>query len=397
LQPLTERNDNNFGMLRLLFAVLVAFTHSFRFVDGNLNREPLIGAFHLFSFGDLAVDGFFLISGYLVTKSLLQSQSNAEYLGKRILRIYPGFVVALGMSLLVGLIAGGILPTFNTQTIISVFANVFFFRGVYLANAFAKVPCPGINGSIWSIAYEFRCYLALIAFDYIGLFRRRYLAGGAALLFLITSCLLPPNPGQSAADWFLGNSSSDARFFGLFLTGSVFYVFRDVIQFKQGYALSCFIAMLALLQSRTFATPAVAILGGYSIFWFAFQGPGGRLSKILNKTDLSYGFYLYAWPIGNLIVLFHRSVSVWSLFLYTTVISAAVAYLSWIAIEKPALKLKRYLTPSHGFHHSRKPISTRGKSVPASTRVVEQGAATTWDSSWKDKGQGDLGSPANEF
>lgn len=358
-------------MLRLLLAALVAFSHSFRFVDGNFNREPLFEAFHLFNLGDVALDGFFLISGYLVTKSLLHSLSNTQYLGKRVLRIYPGFVVAYGVSLLVGLIAGGILPKFNAQSVSSLFINVVFFRGVYLPNAFASVPCPGINGSLWSIAYEFRCYLALIAFGYIGLFRRRYLAGAAALLFLIASCLVPPNQNISATDWFFGSFSSNARFFALFMTGSTFYLFRDIIRFKFGYALACFLATLALLDSRVFATPAVAIFGGYAIFWFAFQGPRGRLSEFLNRTDLSYGFYLYAWPVGNLIVLFYPSVSIWGLFLYTTVISAAVAYLSWIAVERPAIGLKQYLTAAHGFHPSLKPISSRDQSVQASTDGVE--------------------------
>lgn len=340
-------------MLRLLFAVLVAVTHSFDFVDGNTDREPLFKAFHGLTFGDLAVDGFFLISGYLVTKSLLQSRSNAEYLGKRFLRIYPGFWVATAVSLLVGLVAGGVLPAVNTQALMAGFINVLFFRGVHLQHAFENVPFPGINGSMWTIAYEFRCYLILLILGYLGLFRKRYSTGILVVLCLAASCLIPESTSETVADWFFGSLSFDARFFALFLTGSLFYICGNIVIYRWGYALACFAAMLALLHSRNFGTAAVAIFGGYAIFWFALHGPKSRLSRLLNKTDISYGFYLYAWPVGNLIVLFHRSISVWGLFLFTVIVTTPIAYLSWIAIEKPALNLKRFLTPEHGFGSSR--------------------------------------------
>ena len=89
MHPKTKSDANNFGMLRLLFAVLVALAHSFCFVDGSIRREPLFSGFHVLTFGELAAVDFFLISGYLVTKSFLHSKSNAEYLGKQVLESIP--------------------------------------------------------------------------------------------------------------------------------------------------------------------------------------------------------------------------------------------------------------------------------------------------------------------
>ena len=110
------------------------------------------------------------------------------------------------------------------------------------------------------------------------------------MLFLIASCLIPQNQNESASDWFFGNFSLDVRFFALFLTGSCIYIFRDIIQYKWGYALSSFLAMLALLNSKTLVTAGVALFGGIQFSGSHFKALAERLSRVLNSTDLSYGF-----------------------------------------------------------------------------------------------------------
>lgn len=86
---------------------------------------------------------------------------------------------------------------------------------------------------------------------------------------------------------------------------------------------------------------ALAIFGAYLIFWFALHCPVLPISRFTNKTDLSYGIYLYAWPIQSTIAFFtDRSINPLALSLVTLALAAAAASVSWTFIERPIAKLR---------------------------------------------------------
>ena len=98
-----KNNNNNFHLLRFVFASLVIISHAHEIKDGDRSNEILTTIFGSISFGELAVDCFFVISGYLITKSWLENPRFSAFLSSRILRIFPAFIVA---SLLCALILG---------------------------------------------------------------------------------------------------------------------------------------------------------------------------------------------------------------------------------------------------------------------------------------------------
>ena len=97
--------SNNFNLLRFIFASLVIFSHVPELRDGNRSNEILTRVFGTISFGEMAVDSFFILSGFLIVKSWQDGKCVARFLISRILRIYPGFLFA---SLICAFIIGPI-------------------------------------------------------------------------------------------------------------------------------------------------------------------------------------------------------------------------------------------------------------------------------------------------
>src|SRR5262249_36023778 len=151
---------------------LVIVSHSFGLMDGDYSREPLARLFGSLALSDIAVDGFFVISGYLVTQSFESSHSVLSYLRKRVLRIYPGYCVAFLVSIfIVAPLTGGAL---SDITWIAAF-NMLLLQMPSVPNVFNGLHFPVLNGAMWTIAYEFRCYLAVVVLGLLGLLRVRWI------------------------------------------------------------------------------------------------------------------------------------------------------------------------------------------------------------------------------
>lgn len=337
-----ERSQNNFGFLRLFLATLVILAHAPESLDGNRSREILTRLFGTLSFGEVAVDAFFILSGYLITASFQRSASTKDYLLKRILRIYPGYLVAFVFSLLVvGYFAGGNLHSLMApRAALEQIVRMALLHWPTLPGAFAGLPYDILNVSMWTIHYEFNCYLLVAILSAIGLLQRRmiFLAMSAVFVAIGLTHFLPQI--SLPLEKLTGTFSDNTRLFAAFSCGACFHLFRDRITYDWKKALLAALLCFGALFSPHLAEPAVVILGGYLMFWFAFNVKNEALARIGVKTDVSYGLYLYAWPIQNLIVLNYRTISPWLLFLITTILAAICGFLSWTFIEKPMLKLK---------------------------------------------------------
>ncbi|HZL38843.1 MAG TPA: acyltransferase [Pseudolabrys sp.] len=324
-----RRTPNNFGALRLIFAVLVILSHSTELVDGNRSREILTRIFGTLTFGDLGVDGFFLISGYLVTKSFLESRSAGEYFLKRVLRIYPGYVVAYLLCVLaLGPFIGGQIAELSGAKLLW---QIVTLREARMPGVFPGVHFPELNASMWTIKYEFLCYLLVLAAGVAGLLSKRIILVLLIVGSLVLSALHP--------------NSTSVGFAGVFGCGALFYLYRDRIRYDWRLAILAACGLIVLLFSSWLATASVAVFGSYVLFWFAFNVTSPTLASVGQKVDISYGVYLYAWPVESLLIWLNPGISPWVGFIETTAISSLFAFGSWWLVEKPFLSIKTKFVP----------------------------------------------------
>lgn len=340
--PYPVNRDNNFGFLRLLFATFVILSHSSLAIDGTRHREILSNIFGSLSFGELGLDCFFLVSGFLVISSYANSSSIPEFFWKRVLRIYPAFLVAYFVACLIVVpLAGGNLARISVDQWSILFKNAFILQPPQeFLGVFSRLKSTGLNGAMWTISYEFACYLL------------------TPILFWIASinrwAFLLPIPALMAYGifgniYYFDNSMSFpiytafppmVRFLSLFMCGAAFYIFRNRITYSNSLSFYCGVALLSLAFIPILAEVALSVFGAFIIFWFAFRVKMPFLEEINTRTDISYGTYLYASPVQSLIILYFPGVSPWTLFPATMIVAGTLGLLSWTFVERPCLALK---------------------------------------------------------
>jgi peptidoglycan/LPS O-acetylase OafA/YrhL len=211
-----------------------------------------------------------------------------------------------------------------------------------LPKAFAGLPYPSLNGSVWTIPYEFRCYVLIAILGLLGTLRRKMLFGVSLIALLpISAFLTIGNSAPTMLTNLTGYPQATLRFTTIFLSGSAFYIFRGAISYRNDLALIAAILLIGLLFNNATEELSMPTLGAYLIFWFAFLKNTPRLNRINNSSDVSYGIYLYAWPIQNLLMKFVPGISPLIVIMLTTSAATTLASLSWHLIEKPSLSLKR--------------------------------------------------------
>lgn len=342
--PFDQRN-NNFDMIRTCLAVLVIFSHSYPLGTGTEVREPLVLLTHgQVTFGHMAVDLFFVISGFLITSSYERSKTSWSYLAKRIRRIYPGFIVAaLWCGLLVVPLGGGRLYASSiTSRPFDFLIQTIQLRELRSIGAFPHNPMPAVlNGSLWSIPYEFWCYIGLALLGATGLLRSNrfmMMLFAASIAISIAFGVYQWTPGGKLLGQIFGYPPFWARLLPMYLAGVVFYRFRSHLSLRRRWILLAIVGMVAaalLPQGWSLMFPVV---GAYLVLVFAFH-PSIRLHDWNRFGDFSYGTYLYAFPVQQLLMHWiGHPISPWKLFSLAAPATIGCAALSWHLVEKRFLR-----------------------------------------------------------
>jgi peptidoglycan/LPS O-acetylase OafA/YrhL len=328
---------NSLNAIRLVLAAAVIVSHSW-LVNG-LGLPPMLGGTDA---GLVAVAGFFGISGYLVTASRLRSASLREYLWHRFLRIYPAFIAVLVLTAFVFAPLSTLIDGRSTVDWASAGGYVLnnaalFVRQLGIEQTLSNNAYPFVwNLPLWTLFYEAICYLiiGLLVSVVAGHLRGPIVC---ALLALTTSVSLVFElvPGVLASPVF----ESAASLASFFLAGSLIRLYRDTIPSKASLAVTA--ALLAVLFAALGVfSPLAALPVAYLLIYLS--GVMTPLNGVGRRNDISYGMYVYGFPVQQGLVLFMggAAVPIWFFAALAVVVTVPFAWASWLAVESPALRLR---------------------------------------------------------
>ena len=336
---------NNFDFLRLLFASFVVITHSYP-LSGEVECDWLCQITNnQLGLSYLGVKGFFILSGYLIFQSFARSTNVYNYYWKRFLRLFPGLIVILVLTCISAIfIYDGSLQDFiNNSKFQDYFINnLLLYSPKYTMNGiFLNNPYPSaINGNFWTLSYEFTMYILISLLFFI---KNNSIA---IKLVVIVSFLLLLTGNvfyfEEMNIYHYGKISAghlmDLGFY--FMSGSAMAAFQiEKIKFKNSILLALTILTTISFSFDVFVDFKYFILPPFVVLFGLMNTP--VINNLTVKIgDLSYGIYIFGFPIQQMIQHFFGLNSI-NLMWTSLIFSIILAYLSWHLIEVKALRLKK--------------------------------------------------------
>ena len=348
--------DNNFNLIRMIAASMVLVSHSYVLSTGEGSSEPMRLSLGV-TWGSIAVDIFFVTSGYLISASLLTKKDLVEFTVARTLRIFPGLAAALLLTIVVCGFFFSALPLgaylTEPQTARYLLKNLIMFKGNEwaLPGVFQSVPTAEsdhggpVNGSLWTLYRELQMYALLAvlfkALDHLGRHLPRRWAGpdtarraliAFGLMALLYSLITNLDHREHEISGLLA----------MFFAGTALYGLGRHIPFRWPIFL-CLAGAVA--AASLWATPKIfgviyTLALPYIVLFLAFV-PGGAIRRFNQLGDYSYGTYIYAFPIQQMVAASIPGVTPWTMTLLALPSVLSVAAASWHWVEEPMLRKKR--------------------------------------------------------
>lgn len=338
-----NKNNNGFDPLRLVLAFLVLISHSYLLFGRS--QEPL----EVFSkgqtnMGDIGVLGFFCLSGYLISASFERSPNLLKFLRNRFLRLFPGYLVCL---LITAFVIAPLIFYVNNKSLAGfgftgsdssfsfVYKNIYlsirqWSIGGLLAHANYK---ESLNGSLWSLFPEFMSYLLTLVLGIFGLLKNNRFVFAVVFIFVYVVYIVNLYTTNQFGPTFLILSGA-RRLYTAYLCGMALFVFRDKVQVDAKGVVFILLISVVLIKFGGFLIVAPLFIGLLCIKGFALFDMGF-------KYDVSYGLYIYAFPVQQLISAAYAPDTPLILYIITcAVVTGVLAFLSYVAVERPFLNLK---------------------------------------------------------
>ena len=353
-----DTRSSGFDVVRLVLAFLVLVSHTWPL--GGFGNEPLSPlAPKVLTLGGFAVGGFFALSGLLVGRSALNRRSSS-FATARFARLMP----ALWVSMVVSAFVVGLIGWTHRHHDVSAFFTlrpdgpfayvgraatlpVSFSHGI--ADVFVADTPYGrstggsfINGSLWTLPYEVRCYLVIglvaVVARKFGSRRTMTIAWLASLALVIgyakrvdlTSFIVGPYADRQLA-----------AFLFVFLTGTLVAAWAHKINLFGWAPVIALVLAIVVGRSSSFLSEHVSG-AAMALVLPPIAALLAPIARLLRGVDISYGLYLYAWPMQQLVALYHWSSRPATFIVVSAMLACTCGAASWFVIEKPAMaRLRR--------------------------------------------------------
>jgi peptidoglycan/LPS O-acetylase OafA/YrhL len=330
---------NNLNALRLAAAFCVVVSHCALLKLGHEEDEPLAGLM-TYTLGEHALHAFFYISGLTIAASLARATSITDFLTARVLRIWPALIaVSVLLSLVVGPLLGA-LPVADyfrdsSWQAYLLGAPTLTNPGKGLAGLFVDNPhLPIANGAPWTLKYEVICYAMLAGGMMLWGRTRMHKAMWVPALTFIAGLWMMKLP-VDARETYLDHIARLWFAFGLgVMTWQAAAKLRPSVLIMCGLAFDLWLAI-----GGPFERPLAVLFIASVVLVFAAI-PADDVRRFTNRIDLSYGVYIIAWPVTQVLVEQAPRLPLWAVTVATIVISSLLAWASWTFIEKPAMRLR---------------------------------------------------------
>jgi peptidoglycan/LPS O-acetylase OafA/YrhL len=328
------RDANSYDFVRFCAASAVLFSHHF---DLSGLPEPRVPGFGE-DFGEVAVEVFFCLSGFLICRSLQKSPGWTRFIAARFLRIFPNLAVVLVASSAATFVWYRNHSNLGPHVAYVTDNLLMFVNGVtfVIPGVFADALRPDVNNPLWTLPYELWCYVLLALMFVFGV--RRSAASILVAALLISTAW---SASSLVGEVNLGPLES-FEFFRLgsyFMSGAVLAVAwpwlgRHAIAIGGAGLIVCLAARNLLTIDTVFSSLPLAacVVGLGSSRLMAWFSKGG---------DASYGMYVFAWPVQQFVHLLVAPF--WLSLPVAFVATAAFGYATWHAFERRAMALPKRL------------------------------------------------------
>jgi peptidoglycan/LPS O-acetylase OafA/YrhL len=339
-----KKETNNLDLIRLLLAIFVIYSHALVISppahSGNHEFLIKITGLNYVSFGGVAVKTFFLISGMLVTSSILDNRNILKYITSRFFRIIPAFVVTVILSSFLAslLSTDGMMKYFKSPILYDYISNTLKMDiRYYLPGVFENNPYKAFNGSLWSIPLEIKCYLYLLYIYIIS-----SIVPKGRVILMIFSLLIIIEPFLHISRHLIKTDNPDIYLlYPFFSIGVLLATLKEKLKVSCFPSLAC-ISLLFYFLSGSQSIKIAMINITFSLLLIYLSSLSFFIKQIRMKYDISYGVYLWAFPIQQAIELLLKKDAITN-FVFSLLLSVIFGVISFKYIECPFINIGRKL------------------------------------------------------